>query len=226
MLREVIGRRAQKKMPLGEIAEPETDKAPPADFGFLLEESLRIHGHLCPGQVLGVKMSMLGLRKIGITDPKGRDRKNLIVFVEMDRCATDAVQSVTGCSLGHRTMKFMDYGKMAVTFMNLKTGRAVRVIAKEEARQKAKNYFPRIENKYSAQLEAYKIMPDEELFAVMEVNVKINPEDMPGRPLRRIRCDACGEYVQDLREVYRGGKVLCTPCAGSGYYERCGHDFF
>src|SRR5512143_3149814 len=146
----------------------------------LLEESARIHGHLCPGQVLGVKMSMLGLREIGIADPKGKDRKSIIVFVEMDRCATDAVQSVTGCSLGRRTMKFMDYGKMAATFVNLKTGQAVRVVAKEEPRQKAKEYFPEIANKYEAQLEAYKIMADNELFEVMEVNVEINPEDMPG----------------------------------------------
>ena len=188
-------------------------------FESLLSESAKIHGHLCPGQVLGVKMSMLGLREAGITDPKGKDRKGIIVFVEMDRCATDAVQSVTGCSLGHRTMKFMDYGKMAATFLNLNTGRAVRVIAKEEARQKAKELFPEIENKYAAQLEAYKIMPDEELFDIREVRVKINPEDMPGRPLRRTKCDQCGEYVQDLREIYREGKVLCRPCADSGYYE-------
>src|SRR5512134_463242 len=102
------------------------------NFESLLNESVKIHGHLCPGQVLGVKMSMLGLREIGITDPKGKDRKSIIVFVEMDRCATDAVQSVTGCSLGHRTMKFMDYGKMAATFVNPKTKKAVRVVAKEE----------------------------------------------------------------------------------------------
>ena len=189
------------------------------DFESLLEASARIHGHLCPGQVLGVKMSMLGLREAGITDPKGKDRKDIIVFVEVDRCATDAVQSVTGCSLGHRTMKFMDYGKMAATFVNLKTEKAVRVVAKEESRQRAKELFPEIGNKYTAQLEAYKIMTDEELFDVMEVHVKINPEDMPGRPLRRVRCSSCGEYVQDMREVQRGSKVLCRPCADEGYYE-------
>jgi formylmethanofuran dehydrogenase subunit E len=98
-----------------------------AAFESLLEESVRAHGHLCPGQVLGVRMSMLGLDKAGITDPKGKDRKSLIVFVEMDRCATDAVRSVTGCTLGKRTLKFMDYGKMAATFLNLRTGMAVRV---------------------------------------------------------------------------------------------------
>jgi formylmethanofuran dehydrogenase subunit E len=197
-----------------------------SDFKALLETSVQIHGHLCPGQVLGVKMSMLGLREIGIADPRGKDRKSIIVFVEMDRCATDAVQSVTGCSLGHRTMKFMDYGKMAATFLNLRTGKAVRVIAKEESRQKAKDYFPETGNKYEAQLEAYKIMPDNELFDVMEVHVKVKPEDMPGRPLQRLQCDACGEYVQDMREVHRNGKVLCRPCADTGYYEPVGRDIF
>jgi formylmethanofuran dehydrogenase subunit E len=189
------------------------------DFETLLEESARIHGHLCPGQVLGVKMSMLGLRSIGIEDPKGKDRKSIIVFVEMDRCASDAVQSVTGCSLGHRTMKFMDYGKMAATFLNLKTGKAARVLAKEESRQTAKNLFTAIENKYEAQLEAYKVMSDDELFDVSEVNVAIKPEDMPGRPLSRVKCDACEEQVQDMREVRVNGKVLCRPCASGGYYE-------
>lgn len=188
------------------------------DFESLLTESVKIHGHLCPGQVLGVRMSMLGLRMIGIEDPKGRDRKSLMVFVEMDRCATDAVQSVTGCSLGHRTMKFMDYGKMAATFVNLKTGNAVRIIAREEARDKAKEYFPEIEDKYKAQLEAYRIMSDAELFDMMNVKVEIKPEDMPGRPLRRVQCNRCGEYVQDMREVHRNGRIMCRPCAEGGYY--------
>jgi formylmethanofuran dehydrogenase subunit E len=163
-------------------------------------------------------MSMLGLREIGISDPKGAERKSLIVFVEMDRCATDAVQSVTGCSLGKRSMKFLDYGKMAATFLNLRTGKAVRVFAREESRDKAKERFPEIENKYAGQLEAYKIMDEEELFDVMEVTINIAPQDMPGRPMRRVRCDACGEHVQDMREVYQSGKILCVPCAQGGYY--------
>ena len=190
------------------------------DFELLLNESVNVHGHICPGQVLGIRMSMVGLERADIEDPKGTDRKNIIVFVEMDRCATDAVQSVTGCSLGRRTLKFLDYGKMAATFVNIKTGRAVRVVAREEARDRAKEYFPKTADKYAAQLEAYKIMPDGELFEVMEVNVRISPEDMPGRPLSRTRCDACGEYVQDRRESRRNGTVLCKPCVEGGYYER------
>ncbi len=190
------------------------------DFESLLNESVKIHGHLCPGQVLGVRMSMLGLRKIRIDDPKGKENKNLIVFVEIDRCATDAIQSVTGCSLGHRTIKFMDYGKMAATFVNLKTTKAVRVIAKEDVRGKAKELFPLIQDKYQAQLEAYKIMRDDELFHVIDVKVELRPEDMPGRPLRRVKCDSCGEYVQDMRDILRDGKNLCIPCAFGGYYKR------
>jgi len=189
------------------------------DFENLLDESVKIHGHLCPGQVLGVRMSMFGLKRVGIKDPKGRDRKNLIVFVEIDRCATDAVQSVTGCSPGKRTLKLLDYGKMAVTFMNLKTGKAVRILAKEEARVDAKNYFPEIKDKYQCQTEAYKVMPDEELFGWKSVKIKIPEQDMPGRPIKRVKCDKCGESVQDMREVYLDDKVLCKACAKGAYYK-------
>ena len=188
------------------------------DFEMLLQESAKLHGHLCPGQVLGVRMALLGLSAVAIDDPKGKDRKSLFVFVETDRCATDAVQAVTGCSLGKRTMKFMDYGKLAATFVNVLTGRAVRVIALDDPRDKAKSIFPDIEDKYAAQLEAYKVMPDESLFEVMEVSVEIKPEDMPGRPLRRVQCSSCGEYVQDMRDVWREGKILCKACADSAYY--------
>lgn len=136
----------------------------------------------------------------------------------MDRCATDAVQSVTGCSLGRRTMKFMDYGKMAVTYLNLKTNNAVRIIAREDSREKAKNYFPDIEDRYKAQLEAYKKMADEELFDVMNVQVEIRPEDMPGKPLKRVRCEKCGEHVQDMREISVNGKLYCKACVQGAYY--------
>jgi formylmethanofuran dehydrogenase subunit E len=187
-------------------------------FSDLLEESVKIHGHLCPGQVLGVRMSLFGLQKIGIEDPKGKDRKNLIVFVEIDRCATDAVQSVTGCSPGKRTLKLLDYGKMAATFVNLKTGKAVRILAKEESKDRAKNYCFEIKDKYQRQTAAYKVMPDDELFQWKKVIVEIPEQDMPGRPLKRIKCDTCGEYVQDRRDLQIKGKTLCKACAYGTYY--------
>jgi formylmethanofuran dehydrogenase subunit E len=162
-------------------------------------------------------MAIYGLEQIEIGDPKGDDRKKLYLFVEIDRCATDALQSVTGCSLGRRTMKFMDYGKMAATFVNLRTGKSVRVVAREEARKKAKEYAPEGVNKYQSQVEAYKVMPVEDLFSLQEVTVHIPKQDMPGRPMSRVRCKSCGEYVQDRRETYAQGMILCRPCAFGGY---------
>ncbi len=191
------------------------------NFNLLLERSVKIHGHLCPGQVLGVKMAMLGMEMVGVGFQKEGRARNLIVYVEMDRCATDAIQSVSGCSLGHRTMKFVDYGKMAATFVNIETGLAVRVIAREDTREKAKELFPDLKDRYEAQIQTYMAMPQKELFDVMRVRVVIPPEDMPGRPLRRIQCARCGEHVQDMRELYREDEVLCKACADGTYYSPC-----
>lgn len=188
-------------------------------FAELLEISAKIHGHLCAGQVIGVRMALLGLRLIGIDDPKGADRKKLYVIVEIDRCATDAIQSVTGCSLGKRSLRWMDFGIMAATFVNLATGKAARVTAREEARELSKKYCPELADKYQRQLEAYRIMPEEELFTTKEVVVKIPDCDMPGRPLRRVQCADCGDYVQDCRETERDGRTLCRACAGQRYWK-------
>ncbi len=187
-------------------------------FEILLERSTKIHGHICAGQVIGVRLSILGLDAIGIADPKTQ-RKEFYVLVEIDRCATDAIQSVTGCSLGKRSMKWLDYGIMAATFVNLKTNKAVRITALEEARETSKKYAPEIEDKYKQQLEAYRVMPDEELFKIQQVKVAIPNADMPGRPMQRVQCEACGDWVQDCREVVQEGKNLCRPCADGRYYE-------
>ena len=187
-------------------------------FEQLLEKSTRIHGHICAGQVIGVRMAMLGLQSIGIEDPR-RQRKEFYVLVEIDRCATDAIQTVTGCSLGKRSLKWLDYGIMAATFVNLKSGKAVRITAREEARDLSKNYCPEVEDKYKQQLEAYRIMPEEELFTIQAVKVEIPACDLPGRPQRRVQCDSCGDWVQDCRDVESQGRTLCKPCAFGRYYE-------
>lgn len=188
-------------------------------FEELLDYSTTIHGHICAGQVIGVRMAMIGLREIGITDPKGSERKKLYVLVEIDRCATDAIQSVTGCTLGKRSLKWLDYGIMAATFVNLETGKAVRITAREESRDLAGKYMPQVEGKYKQQLEAYRIMPEDELFKIEKVQVTIPPEDMPGRPLQRVQCRECGDWVQDCRQVERAGDNLCKSCAHGRYYQ-------
>ena len=188
-------------------------------FEQLLEVSTKIHGHICAGQVIGVRMAMAGLEKVDIDDPKGKDRKKTYVLVEIDRCATDAIQSVTGCSLGKRSMRWVDFGIMAATFVNLETNKAVRVTAREESRELSKKYCPEIDDKYKRQLEAYRVMPLDELFSFEEVAVVLPDSDMPGRPLRRVQCQDCGDWVQDCREVMQADKTICRACAGDRYYK-------
>lgn len=187
-------------------------------FEELLEISTKVHGHICAGQVIGVRMCLLALSFIGIKDPKGADRKKLYTVVEIDRCATDAIQSVTGCSLGKRSMKYLDHGVMAATFTNLETQKSVRITALEKARDHASKYCPEIENKYARQLEAYKVMPDHELFRIENVRLDIPEEDLPGRPMRKVQCQKCSEWVQDSRDVLVEGKILCQGCAHGRYY--------
>jgi formylmethanofuran dehydrogenase subunit E len=161
-------------------------------------------------------MAILGMKAVEISDPKGKDRKNLIVYVETDRCATDAILVVTGCQPGKRTMKIMDYGKMAATFMNLKTGKAVRVAAKNTDGDKL---YTREMIEKDPRTVQYAEKSDEELFTVTEVKVEIRPEDLPGIPLRTVPCALCGERVMDMKEVMIDGKYLCVPCArNAGYY--------
>ncbi len=188
-------------------------------FEALLEICKERHGHLCAGQVLGARLALLGLDLIGIKDPYGKDRKKFLVYVEIDRCATDAIQTVTGVSLGKRTMKYLDFGIMAATFLNLETGKAFRVIAKEEAKESAKRYFPDLESPALRELSAYKIMPLDELFEVKEVRVKLREVDLPGKPRQKVICEACGIVVRDGRQVEKEGKVFCKICAGLGYFE-------
>ncbi len=184
-----------------------------------LEDAAVAHGHLCAGQVLGVRMAMLGLKQLGLEDPQGKDRKRIVTFVEIDRCATDAVMVVTGCRLGKRALKFRDWGKMAATFVNVDTGKAVRVAAKESSKTLAKSMHPEIADKNQQQMRAYGEMSDEQLFQTQWVHVELPPEEFPGFKGERVVCESCGEGINFRREVRLGGKVLCRSCGGERYYE-------
>lgn len=184
-----------------------------------LAESAAFHGSNCPGQTLGVRLARAGLERIGIDDPlSDRWRKQLMVYVEIDRCAADALMSVTGCRVGKRTLKIVDNGIMAAGFLNLETVKAVRVVAREEARALAEKYAPGIEDKYERQRQAYEVMPDEELFDFEDVKIVVPRQDMPGSPISRVQCSKCGHSVQDLREEWLPGHVLCKPCAQGSYF--------
>src|ERR1700692_541033 len=177
------------------------------------------HGHMCAGQILGLRMAMYGMRLLGIDDPTGRDRKRLVSFVEIDRCATDAVPIVTGCRLGKRALKFRDFGKVAATFCDLQEDRAVRVVAKESSKQRAKEMYPEMLDRNAQQMRAYRELPETELFDIQWVRVRLGPEDMPGYKAPRVVCGGRGEGCKFKREVIRDGKTLCRACAGERYYE-------
>jgi formylmethanofuran dehydrogenase subunit E len=190
---------------------------------FTLDDYLReaevAHGHLCAGQVLGVRLAMLGLEKLGVEDPRGKDRKRLVTFVEIDRCATDAIAVVTGCRLGKRALKFRDWGKMAATFVDVSTGKAIRIAAKESSKALARTMHPEIESKNQQQMLAYREMPEDDLFTKQWVKVELPAEEFPGYKGERIVCAECGEGINFRREVLRDGRVLCRACAGEKYYE-------
>jgi formylmethanofuran dehydrogenase subunit E len=164
-------------------------------------------------------MALYGLRLLGLADPEGRDRKRLVTFVEIDRCATDAISVVTGCRLGKRALKFVDFGKVAATFCDLAEGRAVRVVAKESSKQRARELYPEIADKNQQQMKAYRELADEELFEAQWVRVELGPEDLPGYKGPRVVCQGCGEGINFRREVTRDGRTLCRACAGERYYE-------
>ena len=177
------------------------------------------HGHLCAGQILGLRMALCGVRLLGLEDPAGADRKRLVTFVEIDRCATDAIGVVTGCRLGKRALKFRDWGKMAATFVDVESGKAIRIAAKESSKQLARTMHPEIESKNQQQMLAYREMPNDDLFATQWVKVAVPPEELPGYKGERIVCDECGEGINFQREVRNNGRILCRSCAGERYYE-------
>jgi formylmethanofuran dehydrogenase subunit E len=180
----------------------------------LLEKYELAHGNLCPGALLGIRMAVLGCRRVGVEDPRGVDSKNLIVWIEIDRWLADAVELVTGARLGKRTVKFLDYGKVAATFLNVQTGKAVRVVALESSRRLADQRNSEIADKRIRQMRTYSEAADEELFAVSDVDLRLPEMDAPGHPRSRVICAKCGEGVNDGREVSMDdGRKICRPCS-------------
>ncbi|MGI5880293.1 MAG: FmdE family protein [Syntrophomonadaceae bacterium] len=171
-----------------------------------LQKAHEFHGHICTGIVLGVRIARMGLDYLGIKDPN--DNRDFIVFVEADRCIADAVSSVTGCSLGKRRLKWFDYGKLAATFVDMNTKEGVRIVSAGSQQPPE-----------DADLVGFwGTIPDEDLFKLEKVTVHLNPEDLPGKPSRKVTCAVCGESIMDGRDMLLDGKTLCKPCAQGGYY--------
>jgi formylmethanofuran dehydrogenase subunit E len=187
----------------------------------LLKECERLHGHMCAGQLLGTRMALLGCRLLDIDDPRGADRKKLIVWVEIDRCMTDAISAVTGVRLGKRSLKYVDYGKVAATFLNTETKRAVRIVALESSRRLADERYPDIADKRTRQFRAYSEATDDEIFKTELVSLELSDFDAPGSPRSRVICAVCEEGVNDGREVVdANGDTICRGCFNGSYYSK------
>ena len=182
----------------------------------LLEKSSSDHSHLCPRQILGARLGLAGLTALGFDTPP--DKKQLLIITEIDGCFADGLSAATNCTVGHRTLRIEDYGKVAAVFVDVNTGRAVRVAPVLDIRQRAYAYAPEEPRHYFAQMQAYQIMPDEEMFTVHEVQLVRPVAEIVSRRGVRVNCDVCGEEIMNERETQREGLTLCRACAGDSYY--------
>jgi formylmethanofuran dehydrogenase subunit E len=182
----------------------------------LLQQSSADHSHLCPRQVLGVRIGLAGAAALGLDVPR-RD-KRLLVIVETDGCFVDGLEAATGTTVGHRTLRVVDFGKIAATFINVQTDEAVRVAPRVDVRQRAYAYAPEERRHYFAQLAGYQVMPDAELLTIRPVRLATPVGDIISRAGVRASCERCGEEIINEREVVSGGRLLCRGCAGAAYY--------
>jgi len=182
----------------------------------LLEKSSRDHSHLCPRQILGVRMGLCVMKALGFDAPP--DKKQLLIITETDGCFADGLSAATNCTVGHRTLRVEDYGKVAATFIDTQTGHAVRVAPVLGIREHAYLFAPNEPRHYFAQMQAYQIMPDEEMLTITEVRLTTPIEDIISRPGIRVDCDVCGEEIMNEREIHHEGLTLCRACAGTSYY--------
>ena len=182
----------------------------------LLGISAREHLHLCPRQILGVRIGLAGMSVLGFDALP--DKKQLLVIAETDGCFTDGISAATKCTVGHRTLRVEDYGKTAAVFVDVKTSRAVRVAPVLDIRQRAYAYASDEPDHYFAHMKAYQIMPDEEMFTSIKVQLAASIDDIVSRPGMRVNCDVCGEEIMNEREVHQNGMTLCHTCTHGGYY--------
>jgi formylmethanofuran dehydrogenase subunit E len=186
------------------------------DLQLLLDESSRHHNHLCPRQILGVRLGMAGLQALQL-EPN-LDNKRLLTISETDGCFVDGVIAATGCTVGHRTLRVEDYGKAAATFVDTQTGQVARIAPRGDLRERACVFVPAEPRHYFAQMQAYQIMPATEMFTVQSVALNTPIEQIVSRPGMRVVCDVCAEEIMNEREIRQNGLTLCLACARGGYY--------
>lgn len=189
----------------------------------LLNRSASMHRHLCPRQVLGIRIGLLAGQLLSIDVPQ--KAKRLLTIAETDGCAVDGISVATNCTVGHRTLRIEDYGKIAATFVDTESGEAIRTVPHPESRKRAYEYAPEGSTTWQAQLIGYQHMPDEKLFVVQNVELIVPLAKLMSRPGRKAICQCCGEEIINEREVFHEGEILCRACAGQAYYRLKGNKF-
>jgi len=183
----------------------------------ILDQSAARHSHLCPRQVLGARIGLAGAAALGLDVP--RDDKRMLIIIETDGCFADGIEAATGCTIGHRTLRVADYGKIAATLVDVKTGQAVRVAPRLDVRERAYTCVPDEPRHYFAQLKAYQVLPDHELLSIQAVQLTTPIAAIVSRAGVRVNCEVCGEEIINEREIVREGLTLCRSCAGQSYYQ-------
>lgn len=183
-----------------------------------IEQLSRMHPRVCPRQVLGVRIGRYGGELLGLDVP--RTDKRMLAFVEMDGCFADGVSVATGCWLGRRTLRLVDYAKVAATFLDMRTQAAVRVWPATGIRTAAEILAPHAADRWHAQLEAYRAMAPSQLLNFCHVTVNVGLLGLFIADSARLTCDGCGEEILFKRYVVREGLALCRVCAGESYYTR------
>lgn len=186
------------------------------DIQPLLEKSTRDHSHLCPRQILGVRIGLAGMKSLGFNTPP--NNKQLLIITETDGCFVDGLSAATNCAVGHRTLRVEDYGKVAATFVDTRTSYAIRIAPRLDIRERAEIFASNEPRHYFAQMQAYQSMLDEEMFTITEVQLVTTVEEIVSHPGVRVNCDMCGEEVMNEREVRCNKRTLCQTCAYGGYY--------
>jgi formylmethanofuran dehydrogenase subunit E len=183
----------------------------------LLEKSSYDHSHLCPRQILGVRLGLAGMNTLGFNAPP--DQKRLLVITETDGCFVDGLSAATNCTVGHRTLRVEDYGKTAAVFIDTVTSQTIRVAPALDIRQRAHAYVPNEPRHYLAEMQAYQLMPTDEMFIIRTVTLSTSLKAILGRPGVRVNCNSCGEEIINEREIKQGKLTLCRACAQHGYYQ-------
>lgn len=182
----------------------------------ILVESSARHKHICPRQVLGARMALYAAEILQLDLP--RTDKRLLSISETDGCAVDGIIAATGCHVGSRTLRILDFGKVAATFADTHTKKSLRIAPSHVSRSLALEYAPSTPNKWTAMLQAYKIIPAQELFTFQFVELITSLDEIISKPNRKTICEVCGEEIINGREVLNNNIILCRACSGEGYY--------